>query len=92
MYDFIGRSVLVNGSVQGVFFRATAAEVAKKLGLHGWVKNLPSGQVLVEVFGLKSDVDDFIEWCRQGPPMATVSDLKVEKIPMRDEGDFRVEY
>ncbi len=70
--------IYVSGLVQGVFFRANAADKAQSLGLFGWVKNLPDGRVELVVEGEKEQVYQMIEWCKIGPPAAEVQDVEVE--------------
>jgi acylphosphatase len=69
---------LVSGRVQGVFYRASAAERARVLGITGHAKNLPDGRVEVLVCGEEAKVGELIEWLRQGPPAAKVEDVMVE--------------
>jgi acylphosphatase len=77
--------IVVRGRVQGVFFRASAQQEALRLGLTGEVRNLPDGSVEAIVEGEKSAVDDFVAWCRRGPPSADVEDVQVKLLPPRDE-------
>ena len=70
--------LIISGRVQGVFYRATCEEIAESLGLNGWVRNLPSGQVEVLAQGEKEKIEKLIEWCKKGPPSAKVSDVKIE--------------
>ncbi len=63
---------MISGRVQGVFYRYTAQKVATRLGLAGWIKNLPDGRVEAVAVGDVAAVDDFIAWCREGPPGARV--------------------
>lgn len=72
-------TLLVSGRVQGVFYRATAMETAQGLGLVGWVRNLPGGDVEAVVEGSEEAVDDFIAWARQGPPSAQVDAVRVNR-------------
>ncbi len=67
--------LVVSGRVQGVFYRATALETAQRLGLTGWVRNLPGGGVEAVAEGPREAVEEFVEWCRQGPPAARVEDV-----------------
>jgi acylphosphatase len=69
---------LVSGKVQGVFYRASTAEQAKRLGLAGYAKNLPDGRVEVLACGEQSKVEELIAWLRQGPPSAKVSGVEVQ--------------
>ena len=70
-------NIAVSGKVQGVFFRATAKEVAESLGLRGFVKNQNDGSVYIEVEGETADLDRYVSWCCQGPPRAVVSNVGV---------------
>ncbi len=84
----------IKGRVQGVFFRASARDVARKLGLTGFVKNLPDGNtVLAEAQGPADKIQEFIKWCHQGPPAARVDNVTVERIsPIEGESTFEVRY
>ena len=68
-----------SGRVQGVFFRASARDEARRLGLTGWVRNTPAGQVEAEAQGDEDDVEQFVAFCRRGPGHAVVHDLLVEE-------------
>ena len=70
--------LIISGKVQGVFYRISCQEIAQGLGLTGWVKNLPTGQVEVLAQGEKEKIEKLIEWCKKGPPGAKVSEVKVE--------------
>jgi acylphosphatase len=79
--------LIVKGEVQGVFYRASAREEAMRLGIFGWVRNLPDGDVEAEAEGPEESVQQFIRWCRRGPPTAVVSDVQVETLP--HTGEFK---
>ena len=66
----------IMGRVQGVCFRARACDVARKLGLTGWVRNCPDGSVEVVAEGEETAVKELLEWCRAGPPHAQVRDIR----------------
>jgi len=68
----------IHGRVQGVFYRQSTVETANRLGLTGWAKNCLDGSVEAVFEGEKSAIVQAIEWCRQGPPAAQVSDLSVD--------------
>ena len=70
--------LIISGKVQGVFYRVSCQEIAQGLGLTGWVKNLPTGQVEILAQGEKEKIEKLIEWCNKGPPGAKVSEVKVE--------------
>jgi len=69
--------LLVQGKVQGVFFRASAKEVADSLQLKGWVKNTPAGDVELQACGTEEKVQQFIDWCKKGPSRAVVNQVQV---------------
>lgn len=69
--------LVIHGRVQGVAFRASAESEAKRLGLHGWVRNLRDGSVEALVGGKRPAVESFVEWAHKGPPAAHVSDVEV---------------
>jgi acylphosphatase len=70
-------NIRVKGRVQGDFYRATARDVAESLQLKGFVRNEPDRTVYIEAEGEPDSVEQFIQWCRQGPPRAVVSDVEV---------------
>lgn len=69
----------ISGKVQGVFFRATAKEVAEKLGVKGWIKNTWDDDVEAMATGSEEAVQKFIEWCWVGPRKAEVENVIVTK-------------
>jgi acylphosphatase len=75
--DMVRVHLFVSGFVQGVFFRANTASVARSLGLTGWVKNLSDGRVEVVAEGLSSRISELIAWCHEGPSAASVDDVEV---------------
>jgi len=83
--------VWISGRVQGVFFRAHTKEVAEKLGLTGWVRNLPDGRVEAVFEGEEDAVKEAIEWCKRGPPLAKVERVEVRyEEPTGEFKDFRI--
>lgn len=69
--------MIISGSVQGVFFRSTAKQMAETLGLKGWAKNLPTGQVEVYAKGDFKALQKLMNWCHEGPPRAEVQEVDV---------------
>jgi len=85
--------LLISGRVQGVFYRASTREQALRLGLGGWVCNLPTGQVEAIAEGARPAVEQLIEWSRQGPRHARVDGVSVEwQEPVGESGQFEVRY
>ena len=68
----------VFGRVQGVFYRQSARSRATALGLTGWVRNAEDGSVEIEAAGPADAVEDLVNWCWQGPPASTVTQVEVQ--------------
>ena len=64
--------LLIQGRVQGVWFRESMRQEAERLGVTGWVRNLADGSVEAVVQGPTEAVDALLVWARSGPPMAQV--------------------
>ncbi|SNS94326.1 acylphosphatase [Ekhidna lutea] len=88
----IAYRIKVTGRVQGVFFRASTKEKAEDLGIKGLVRNESDGSVLIEAEGEEVLMQEFIEWCQEGPLMARVDHIEKEKIPAQHFESFRVTY
>lgn len=84
------RRVLVSGKVQGVFYRQNTLEMATKLHLTGWVKNLSNGDVELVACGKENNVDALCEWLWQGPPAARVDNVKVTDEPEQSLTQFEI--
>ncbi len=85
--------VLIDGRVQGVFFRSSTRDEAQVRGLVGWARNLPDGRVEALFEGDKRVVEEMLKWCHQGPPYAYVDRVEVEWQPYQgDLIDFRIVY
>ena len=83
--------VYVYGKVQGVFYRQSTIEKAVELDLKGWVRNLSNGGVEAVFEGDELSVKIMIEWCKEGPPLARVSNIEIEMLPYLDSfEDFSV--
>lgn len=67
--------VKISGTVQGVFFRHSAKLKAQELNLNGFIRNENDGSVYSEAEGDKEKLDEFLAWCRKGPPLAIVDKI-----------------
>lgn len=67
---------LVEGRVQGVWFRASTQQQARRLGIVGHAINLPDGRVEVLASGDAEAVEQLAEWLKQGPPQAEVQHVE----------------
>ena len=70
----------VSGRVQGVFYRASAAQRARELGVDGYARNLPDGRVEVVACGPAGAVDEMTSWLRTGSSASKVTDVQVETL------------
>ena len=71
--------VMIEGRVQGVWYRSWTVETARGLGLDGWVRNRRDGSVQAVFSGPNDAVEEMLRLCAEGPSSATVS--SVEYIP-----------
>ena len=86
------RAFRVSGKVQGVLFRASAAEEASRRELRGWVRNRADGAVEGVVEGPDGEVEAFLAWCRSGPPAARVDSVVTSDAGLDEPlGPFRVQ-
>ena len=81
---------IVNGRVQGVFYRASTREQAQALGVCGYAKNRRDGSVEVLASGSAQALDALERWLREGPPMAAVETVSREDLPDRELQGFRI--
>ena len=85
--------VIVEGRVQGVFFRAFTRDEAVKFGLTGWVRNRSDGSVEAIVEGEKSAVGKMLQWFQQGSPHSIVDKVHhTEESPVGDSNTFEIHY
>lgn len=82
--------LIIEGKVQGVFFRATAKDVADETGITGWVKNTEEGNVEIKASGSDDQLQKFITWCKTGPRRAIVTNVRVANIEQEDFKNFEV--
>jgi acylphosphatase len=87
MVDRARVHLVISGRVQGVAFRAYTEDEARRLGVKGWVRNLPDGRVEAEAEGERAAVEALVAWCQRGPPAARVDEVEVSWKTWR--GDLR---
>ncbi len=86
----IRRHVIVQGRVQGVFFRGATEEQARARGVDGWVRNLADGSVEAVFEGAGPAVQELVDFCREGPRWARVEAIEVSEEPAESLRGFRV--
>ena len=81
----------IKGRVQGVGFRYSAVDEARRLGLSGWVRNMPDGDVELVAEGPKGTLQRLATWAHIGPLGALVTDVEEKWLPYAGEFDtFRI--
>jgi len=76
------RKCLVDGRVQGVFYRATVARRARELAITGYARNLPDGRVEVLACGDEMSVQSFVKWLWIGSSASKVTSVEVQEAPL----------
>ena len=71
--------LLIKGRVQMVGFRYFTRKKAQELGVNGWIKNLPDGDVEAVIGGEDSAVEQLIEYCKRGPLFADVTKIELQE-------------
>ena len=86
--DPLCRRVLIKGRVQGVWFRGWSVQQAQALGLDGWIRNLPDGDVEAVICGGREGVEEMIRRFWQGPRLAKVIAVEETPEPERPDSGF----
>ena len=90
-----GIHLIISGMVQGVGFRFSTRQKASELGITGRVRNIRGGRLECIAEGDKEVIEKFIDWCRKGPPAASVESVQTINRKVKDSrayNDFTVEY
>jgi len=80
----------ISGKVQGVFFRASAQEIAKLHKISGWIRNTHDKKVEALITGADEDIQKFIEWCKEGPDKAMVEHITITNVALQTFNKFEV--
>lgn len=83
-------SIKITGRVQGVGFRYSTLSEARRMGLTGFVRNMPDGSVYIEAEGPVETLNTFVAWCRKGPGISFIDSLTANPIPPANDNDFRI--
>lgn len=81
---------VIYGKVQGVYFRAYTRRQAERLGLSGWVRNTPEGQVEVLACGPDEVLSELKAWLWHGPELARVTKVHCEAVACRNFEGFEI--
>lgn len=90
--ELIGKSIVIDGAVQGVGYRYAANKMAKSLGVKGYVKNQFDGTVLIIAEGTQLQINTFIKWCYNGPSSARVNNVSVNQKSIEGFSTFTIMY
>jgi len=82
--------VYIEGTVQGVFFRAFIKENAERHNVKGFVRNLEDGRIEVFLEGDVNDVDKMIDLCKTGPKHSDIRNVETKPERFQDFKTFKV--
>jgi acylphosphatase len=83
--------LIVRGRITGVFFRAATQREARRLGITGWVRNRPDGNVEILAEAEEDAIREMVSWAQHGPSAARVDDVDVRWRSYTGEfSDFRI--
>lgn len=85
------RHYTITGHVQGIWFREQAKDLAKKLKITGWVRNMQDGSVEVHAEGMDRTLAEFEQWCRKGPSGAHIDTFEAKDMPEEYRKSFEIE-
>lgn len=88
--DKTNEIIRVYGRVQGVRFRYSALQIATSMGICGYVANESDGSVYIEAEGSAEQLNQFIEWCRNGPSRAIIQEVRHFPGQLMNYNSFRV--
>ncbi|MBI2022485.1 acylphosphatase [Candidatus Daviesbacteria bacterium] len=83
--------IYVRGLVQGVFYRANASKKAEEFGIYGFAKNEADGSVYIEAEGEEKSLKEFTAWCKEGPELARVEELKIAEGDLKNFSEFKIQ-
>lgn len=78
-----------SGVVQGVNFRRNLSSAAISMGLNGWVKNLPDGDVEAFIQGDREKIQKLLDESR-GLPNAVVTGIVLKEADEQDINVFEI--
>jgi acylphosphatase len=85
--------IIVSGHTHDVGFRFGVIKLANSLSLTGWVKNIPDNKVEIIAEGEESNLKELINYCKEGPSSARITDLHTEWEEFKGEFEtFSIKY
>jgi len=94
MRNIVSLHCIVSGRVQGVGYRWFVESTAKTLGLTGWVKNLPNGNVEIVAGGDKQALEAFLAAIKSGHAGAVINDITAQwqDRPEKEYKSFEISF
>lgn len=87
------KHLVIKGRVQGVYYRDSTKAKALELGIKGWVRNLPNGDVEAMIMGDQYVLEEMLKWVWEGPSMAIVRSVIVNDVELDDGmSDFEIRH
>jgi acylphosphatase len=83
-------NIKIIGRVQGVGFRYSALLAAHQFGIKGYIRNLADGSVYIEAEGTERQLEDFISWCKKGPPRAKIFHVSTLQGSLQSFNEFEI--
>ena len=83
-------NITIHGKVQGVSFRVATKAVANQLGITGYIKNQVDGSVYAEAEGKDFELDNFVDWCHEGPEGAQVEKVEITQSELQNYRNFEI--
>ena len=83
-------NIAIEGMVQGVGFRWSVRSMAQRMGVVGFVRNEVDGSVSIEAEAEEDALNEFVAWCRHGPPAASVDHVDTTPGPVKGFADFAI--
>lgn len=88
--NILHKNIRISGRVQGVGFRYNARSMASYTGVKGFIRNLSNGDVYIEAEGTTEQMEEYLNWCRQGPSRARIDFIDIYDGEVIGYGDFIV--
>ncbi|EHQ28335.1 acylphosphatase [Mucilaginibacter paludis] len=83
-------NITVRGKVQGVSYRAATKAVANQLGVNGFIKNEPDGNVYIEAEAEDWNMPLFLDWCHEGPQGTVVTSVESNEGEIKNYRNFEI--
>lgn len=85
-------NIKIYGQVQGVFFRDSARKKAEEIGIFGFIRNEPDGNVYIEAEGEEEKLKELLDWCKKGSELAEVKKVETKEVAIKNYDCFVVSY